>query len=111
MKTITLTTHYTKKRSNSKKWDYYLEYWQEVNGFAPGKVKLNPRALQVTTKFYNVPETISTEELCQLWECVIVSTPFGIPIYEHDYNTIIEQNRQGGISYTIAKNINEYKTA
>jgi hypothetical protein len=111
LKTITLTTYYTKKRVNSKKWDYYREEWQDVNGSRPGKVQLNHRALVVTTKFYNVPDTMNTEELCQLWQCVIVSTPFGMPIFEHDYNDIIDQKIQGGISYTIVKNINDYKTA
>lgn len=111
MKTITLTTYYTKKRSNQKKWDYYREEWQEVNGSAPGKVMLNPRALVISTKFYNVNDTVSTEELANLWACVIVCTSFGMPIFEHNYQDIVDQKRQGGISYTIAKNINEYKTA
>jgi hypothetical protein len=111
MKTITLTTYYTKKRSNQKKWDYYREEWQEVNGSAPGKVQLNPRALQVTTKFYNVPDTISTNDLAELWECVIVSTPFGMPIYEHNYNDIVDQSRVKGISYIISKSLKQYKSA
>lgn len=111
MKTITLTTYFTKKRSNQKKWDYLRQEWHEVTDCTPGKVELNPRALQVTSKFYNVPDTISTESLADLWDCVLICTPFGMPVYQHDYNDIITESRVKGISYIISKSLKEYKSA
>lgn len=111
MRTITLTTYYTKKRSNSKKWDFSDNQWDYDTTRSIGKLELDKRTLVVTTRFYNVPAELSLKELSDLWACVIVSTPFGMPIYEHDYAKIIDQSRQGAVSYIITKNLNEYKTA
>ena len=105
MRTITLTTYYTKKRSNSKKWEFSDNQWDYDTTKTIGKLELDKKTLVVTTRFYNVPETVSLKELSDLWQCVIVSTRFAMPIYEHDYNDIIDQGRQGGINYTICKNL------
>lgn len=106
MNTWIMDINHTKKRANQKYWDNSAAIWciapNALTQLEGKRSVISPRAAISRYIIRNVPTNYNSESIAKLWARLIVSTPFGIPKFEHDYNHIMQGwNENKSVSYML----------
>lgn len=104
---IVLTTISKKQRVNSKKWvhcDTLVASYPDESYIADvitGRGFDGLKLMITKMLIHNVPENLfrSEDAFLAWWKTVICMTPFGAPVYEHDYNQIMNPDSKSGVTY------------